>query len=64
MEVIMKTNDAIAALKSAAKVARALGIKPPAVSQWGEYVPEISARGLVILNPEIPHVVKKPQATA
>lgn len=60
MEVLVKTEDAIAAYKDAADLARNLGVSRAAISQWGEYAPEISARGLLILNPDIPHVIKKP----
>lgn len=60
MEVIIKTVDAINAYKNAANLARALGVSAAAISQWGENVPEISARGLLILNPHLPHVIKKP----
>ncbi|QOW45754.1 MULTISPECIES: Cro/CI family transcriptional regulator [Acinetobacter] len=60
MEVIIKTADAIAAYADAANLARCLGVSRAAISQWGEYVPEISARGLLILKPDIPHVVNKP----
>ncbi|VXA55349.1 conserved hypothetical protein [Acinetobacter proteolyticus] len=62
MEVIIKTVDAITAYKDAANLARSLGVSRSAISQWGEYVPEISARGLLILNPHIPHAIKKPNA--
>ncbi|ENW05716.1 Cro/CI family transcriptional regulator [Acinetobacter beijerinckii] len=60
MEVLIKTSDAINAFTDAANLARCLGVSRAAVSQWGEYIPEISARGLLILNPSIPHVIKKP----
>ncbi|WP_336938908.1 Cro/CI family transcriptional regulator [Acinetobacter modestus] len=60
MEVIIKTADAINAYKDAANLARTLGVSRAAISQWGEYVPEISARGLLILKPTIPHTIKKP----
>lgn len=60
MEVLIKTVDAIAAYKDAANLARCLGVSRAAISQWGEYVPEISARGLLILRPSIPHIIKKP----
>lgn len=59
MEVLIKTEDAVAAYKDAADLARSLGVSRAAISQWGEYVPEISARGLLILNPDIPHVINK-----
>ena len=61
MEVFIKTEDAIAAYVDAADLARNLGLTRSAISQWGEFVPEISARGLLILMPSIPHVIKKPQ---
>lgn len=35
----MTTSDAVSHFGSATKLARALGIKPAAVSQWGEYPP-------------------------
>lgn len=62
MEVIIKTTDAIAAYTDAASLARCLGVSRAAISQWGENVPEISARGLLILKPDIPHVINKPIA--
>lgn len=61
MEVIIRTEDAIAAYADAADLARSLGVSRSAISQWGEFVPEISARGLLILIPDIPCVIKKPQ---
>ena len=60
MEVIIKTVDAIAFYSDAANLARSLGVSRSAISQWGTYVPEISARGLLILAPSIPHEIKKP----
>ncbi|CAP01812.1 putative bacteriophage regulatory protein [Acinetobacter baumannii SDF] len=63
MEVLIKTEDAIDAYNGAANLARSLGVSRAAISQWGEYVPEVSARGLVILQPSIPHIIKKPSAT-
>ena len=63
MEILVKTEDAIAAYKDAADLARNLGVSRAAISQWGEYVREISARGLLMLNPDIPHVIKKPITT-
>ena len=60
MEVIIKTVDAIAFYSDAANLARSLGVSRSAISQWGKYVPEISARGLLILAPSIPHEIKKP----
>ncbi len=62
MEVIIKTVDAIAFYSDAANLARSLGVSRSAISQWGKYVPEISARGLLILAPSIPHEIKKPTA--
>lgn len=35
----MKTTDAIEHFGSAAALARALSIKPPSISDWGEYPP-------------------------
>ncbi len=35
----MKTIDAIKHFGSAAALARALGIKPPSISEWSEYPP-------------------------
>ncbi len=61
MKVIIKTEDAIAAYVDAADLARHLGLTRSAISQWGEFVPEISARGVLILTPNIPHEIKKPQ---
>ncbi|RLZ06838.1 hypothetical protein EAH57_15015 [Acinetobacter sp. 2JN-4] len=63
MEVIIKTADAIAFYADAANLARCLGVSRAAISQWGECVPEVSARGLLILNPDIPHVIKKASTT-
>lgn len=60
MKVIIKTVDAISAYTDAATLARCLGVSRSAISQWGECVPEVSARGLVILKPEIPHTIKTP----
>lgn len=60
MEVIIKTADAVIFYGDAANLARSLDISRAAISQWGEFVPEISARGLLILNPSIPHKIKKP----
>lgn len=60
MEVIIKTLDAIAFYGDAASLARSLGVSRSAISQWGEYVPEVSARGLLILSPNIPHEINKP----
>lgn len=62
MEVIIKTIDAITFYGDAANLARSLGVSRSAISQWGEYVPEVSARGLLILSPEILHEIKKPSA--
>ena len=42
----MWTQDVIHHFESQAKVARFLGISRSAVSQWGEAVPEVSARKL------------------
>jgi DNA-binding transcriptional regulator YdaS (Cro superfamily) len=39
----MRTADAIQHYGSRAAIARALGLTPSAVSQWGETVPELSA---------------------
>ena len=60
MEVIIKTVDAIAFYSDAASLVRNLGVSRSAISQWGEFVPEVSARGLLILEPSIPHEIKKP----
>lgn len=60
MEVIIKTLDAIALYGDAANLARSLGVSRAAISQWGEHVPEVSARGLLILSPSILHEIKKP----
>ena len=60
MEVIIKTVDAIAFYSDAASLARNLRVSRSAISQWGEFVPEVSARGLLILEPSIPHEIKKP----
>lgn len=60
MEVLIKTEDAIAVCNGAARIAEILGVSRSAISQWGDYVPEVSARGLLILYPQIPHVIKKP----
>lgn len=60
MEVLIKTEDAIAVCNGAARIAEILGVSRSAISQWGDYVPEVSARGLLILYPHIPHVIKKP----
>lgn len=62
MEVIIKTVDAIAFYGDAANLARNLGVSRSAISQWGEIVPEVSARGLLILAPSILHEIKKPMA--
>ena len=62
MEVIIRTLDAIAFYGDAANLARSLGVSRSAISQWGEYVPEVSARGLLILAPSILHEIKKPIA--
>ena len=62
MEVLIKTLDAIAFYGDAANLARSLGVSRSAISQWGEYVPEVSARGLLILTPSILHEIKKPAA--
>ena len=62
MEVIIRTLDAIAFYGDAANLARSLGVSRSAISQWGEYVPEVSARGLLILTPSILHEIKKPAA--
>jgi len=35
----MKTSEAIKHFGSAAALARALGVRPPSVSGWGEYPP-------------------------
>lgn len=35
----MKKNEAIGHFGSVVKLAEALGIKPQAVSQWGEHIP-------------------------
>ena len=60
MEVVIKTVDAIAFYGDAANLARNLGVSRSAISQWGENVPEVSARGLLILAPSILHEIKKP----
>jgi len=39
----MKTSDAIAKYGSKAALARALGIKAPSISTWGENVPPLRA---------------------
>lgn len=39
----MKTKDAIDAFGTASAMARALGITPSAISQWGEDVPDLRA---------------------
>ncbi|MGI2215665.1 Cro/CI family transcriptional regulator [Shewanella baltica] len=39
----MKTNDAVAHFKGKSKLAKALGINPASVSQWGDDVPELRA---------------------
>ena len=62
MEVIIRTLDAIAFYGDAANLARSLGVSRSAISQWGEYVPEVSARGLLILAPSILNEIKKPIA--
>lgn len=63
MKVEIKKMDAITAFQSASNLASNLGITSQAISQWGELVPELSARGILILNPKIPHKIKKPKAT-
>lgn len=63
MEVLIKTEDAINTCNGASKIAEILDISRAAISQWGEYVPEASARGLLILYPSIPHVIKKPSVS-
>lgn len=37
----MKTSEVIEAFGSQTAVARALGIKPPAISQWGDEPPPL-----------------------
>ncbi|WP_413486279.1 Cro/CI family transcriptional regulator [Shewanella baltica] len=39
----MKTNDAVAHFKGKSKLAKALGINPASVSQWGDDVPALRA---------------------
>lgn len=37
----MLTTDAVTFFRGKAKVAAALGISPAAVSQWGDFVPQL-----------------------
>lgn len=37
----MLTKDAVTYFKGKSRIAAALGISPAAVSQWGEYVPQL-----------------------
>lgn len=39
----MKKSDVIKHFGSAKKAAEALGIKPPAISQWGDEIPPLRA---------------------
>ncbi|MGI2021696.1 Cro/CI family transcriptional regulator [Shewanella glacialipiscicola] len=39
----MKTTDAVEHFKGKSKLAKALGINPASVSQWGDDVPELRA---------------------
>lgn len=39
----MKTTDAVKHFNSKSKLARALGINPASVSQWGDDVPDLRA---------------------
>ena len=39
----MKTKDALSRYASKAELAKALGITPQAISQWGEDMPELQA---------------------
>lgn len=49
----ISTADAINAFGSGAALARALNIKPQAITSWGEFVPELRAFQLREIRPEI-----------
>ena len=57
----MTTSDAVAFFGSATKLARALGIKPAAISQWGENVPQPRVWQLQVMKPSW---FRKPKPTA
>jgi hypothetical protein len=47
----IRTEHAIEVFESTTNLARALGIKSQAISQWGEYVPKLRAYELRELLP-------------
>ncbi|RKG45143.1 MULTISPECIES: Cro/CI family transcriptional regulator [Acinetobacter] len=55
MQIVMNTSDALAAFKTKAGIANAIGITKQAVSQWGQTVPEASALKLLRVDPTIKH---------
>lgn len=52
--LVIQKSDLLRTEK-AADVAKKLGISKSAVSQWGEIIPELSAKKLLELSPELPH---------
>lgn len=52
--LVIQKGDLLQELK-AAQVAKTLGISKSAVSQWGEIVPELSAKKLLEVMPSLPH---------
>ena len=46
----MKTADAVAHFGTKAAIARALGITPQALTQWGEHPPELAQFKLELLT--------------
>ena len=51
--VILKSD--LLQVEKATGIAKMLGISKSAVSQWGEIIPELSAKKLLELNPKLPH---------
>lgn len=49
----IRTDDAVQFFESAANLARALNIRPQAITSWGEFVPELRAYQLIELHPEV-----------
>lgn len=53
-KLIISKGDLLEEVKPT-KVAEVLGISRSAVSQWGEIIPELSAKKILELMPQIPH---------
>ena len=58
MTLVVKKSDAVRAYGSKAKLAKTLGVTRQAISQWGDYLPELQAMRLIFINDTIPHQQK------